>query len=257
MSRLPTEGSQLLPPNSPEIGAPEPEPLRVAGLRTVKRSSSVALDAVEQIKQMIINGELRAGEKLPTERELADTLGVSRPTVRESIRALEALRIVEPMQGAGTYVTSLEPELLAEPIDFLLQVNEDALLDLFDARVVLESGLARMAGTRRTDEDIHLLEQTIAQHSANLGDADLALEFDLRFHTQVAHAAHSPILASLLASTSALGRASRARTGRSLGVREQAHRDHESVLIALRDQDPTGAERAMLSHLENVRRAIQ
>ena len=226
------------------------------GLSIIKRGNSVALEAVDQIKQMIINGQLRAGEKLPTERELADTLGVSRPTIRESIRALAALRIVEPVHGAGTYITSLEPELLAQPIDFLLQVNDDALLDLFDARVVLESGLARMAGDRRTDEDIACLEQTIASHSANLTDAATALELDFRFHAEVAHAAHSPILASLLASTAALGRASRARTGRSLSVREQAHRDHESILDALRAREAVTAERAMIAHLEHIREAV-
>jgi len=231
--------------------------LPASGLRAIRPRASVALEAVDQIKEMIIQGDLRAGQKLPTERELAETLGVSRPTVRESIRALAALRIVEPMHGAGTYVTSLKPELLAQPIDFLLQVNDDALLDLFDTRMVLESGLARLAGSRRTKADIAVLEKTIALHAASVDDATAALELDFRFHAEVAAAAHSPIMASLLASTAVLGRASRARTGQTRQVRITAHEDHESIVRALHKRDPEAAEQAMIAHLEHIRQAIQ
>lgn len=226
------------------------------GLTAIRRPGGVALEAVGQIKQMIIDGNLSAGEKMPTERELAVQLGVSRPTVREAIRALAALRIVDSVQGAGTYVTSLEPELLVEPIDFLLRANDAALLDLFEARVVLEAGLARLAGDRRTDQDLDALRRTISAHEANLHNAEVALDLDLRFHNEVAGAARSPILASLLGSIAALGRASRARTGKSLHVRERTHHDHQRILDALLLQDASGAEQAMIAHLEHVRNSV-
>jgi GntR family transcriptional repressor for pyruvate dehydrogenase complex len=249
-------GSPLPAHARPRGGDQTPgEGASTSGLSAIKRSS-VALEAVTQIKQMIIRGELMAGQQLPTERELADMLGVSRPTIRESIRALVALRIVEPVQGAGTYVSSLEPELLAEPIDFLLQVNIDALSHLFDTRVVLEAGLARLAGSRATDENIEALEAIIAKHVANIDDTNAAVELDLAFHSEVARAAHSPILASLLASISALGRASRTHTGRDIKVRKQAHDDHESILSALRARDPDRTEQAMVKHLQYVRKNL-
>ena len=227
-------------------------PLR--GLHAIRRGS-VALDAVNQIKQMIIRGELGAGQRMPTERELAEQLGVSRPTIRESLRALVALNIVEPVHGAGTYVSSLEPDLLAEPIDFLLQVNQDALGDLFDARMVLEAGLARLAALRHTAVDLAALGATVAEHGAHTDDRERAMALDFRFHAQLAAAAHSPILSSLLSSISALGRASRARTGRSPAIRQQAHVDHLRLLDALRTHDPDAAETAMVAHLEHVRLA--
>src|SRR5438067_5760864 len=103
------------------------------------------------VKGMILRGELQAGQKLPPERELAAQLGVSRSSLREAIRALIALNILESRHGNGTFVTSLDPELLAEPIDFVLKVNESALDALFEARKVVEAGVAALAAERATD----------------------------------------------------------------------------------------------------------
>ena len=241
-------------PAKPESGVVKHAAPSRSGLHAIRRGS-VALDAVNQIKQMIIRGELAARQRMPTERELAEQLGVSRPTIRESLRALVALNIVEPVHGAGTYVSSLKPDLLAEPIDFLLQVNQEALGDLFDARIVLEAGLARLAADRHTADDIAALEVTVAEHGAHTDDLDRATALDFRFHAQLAAAAHSPILSSLLSSISALGKASRARTGRSPEIRRQTHTDHLRLIEALGTHDPDAAEAAMIAHLEHVRLA--
>jgi GntR family transcriptional regulator, transcriptional repressor for pyruvate dehydrogenase complex len=238
-------------PAEPRNRAPD----RGLGLSAIKRSS-VALEAVDQIKEMIINGQFEAGQKLPTERELAEMLGVSRPTIRESIRALVALRIVEPVHGAGTYVSSLKPELLAEPIDFLLQVNDAALGDLFDARLVLEAGLAGFAAQRRLQENLDRLDDIVRHHASLIDDYAAAVELDFAFHEEIARAAHSPILASLLSSIAALGRASRARTGRDRTVRIQAHSDHEAIIEAVREQNRQAAQHAMAEHLAHIRHAM-
>ena len=89
---------------------------------TLKRTS-VSLEAAEAIKALIVSGELGSGDALPPERNLAAMLGISRPSVREALRVLTAMNVVEPRHGGGTYVTSLDPTLLAQPINFLLQVE--------------------------------------------------------------------------------------------------------------------------------------
>ena len=104
---------------------------------TLKRTS-VSLEAAEAIKALILSGELGSGDALPPERNLAVMLGISRPSVREALRVLTAMNVVEPRHGGGTYVTSLDPRLLARPINFLLQVEPRTFLHLFEVRQVLE-----------------------------------------------------------------------------------------------------------------------
>ena len=89
----------------------------------VLQKSSVSLQAADAIKSLIVAGELGSGDALPPERDLAVMLGISRPSVREAIRVLTAMNVVEPRHGGGTYVTSLDPRLLARPINFLLQIE--------------------------------------------------------------------------------------------------------------------------------------
>lgn len=215
--------------------------------------TSVALDVVEQVKQMIIAGKLAPHTRLPTERELAAAFNVSRPTVRESIRALVALNIVEPVQGSGTYVTSLEPELLAEPMDFILASNSDWLPQLLEARAVLESGLSRLAAERADEHNLAALRDIVALHHDNVEDMPKAIQLDFEFHAEVSRSAHNPILSVLLTSLSAMGRASRAHTGRDLELRKLSNDDHARVLEAIVARDPNAAEAAMLAHIERVR----
>jgi DNA-binding FadR family transcriptional regulator len=127
------------------------------------KRTSVSLQAAEAIKALIVAGELTSGDALPPERDLAVTLGISRPSVREAIRALTAMNVVEPRHGGGTYVTSLEPRLLARPINFLLQVEPKTFLHLFEVRQVLEVGAARLAAPRMTDELVGELENLVEE----------------------------------------------------------------------------------------------
>ena len=114
--------------------------------------TSIGLQAADAIKALIVSGELKPGDTLPPERKLAGMLGISRPTLREAIRVLSALNVVEPRHGGGTYVTSLDPRQLAQPINFLLQVDRMAFRHLLEVRQVLEVGAARLAAPRITDD---------------------------------------------------------------------------------------------------------
>ncbi len=227
------------------------KPLAEPQFATIRRSA-IASEAIEIIKQMIVRGDLSAGQRLPSERDLAVQLGVSRPSLREAIRALIALNILESRHGEGTFVSSLEPELLSEPIDFVLHVNSEALFSLFEARRVLEAGIAALAAERATDLEIAQLDDFAALGRTRLKDADSFIEHDVEFHRRLRTAARSPVLASLLSSVSALSIESRKITARHESVRSRALGDHIAMVRALKSRDPQAASELMVAHLEHV-----
>jgi GntR family transcriptional regulator, transcriptional repressor for pyruvate dehydrogenase complex len=220
------------------------------------RRNAVAHEAITTIKRMIVRGDLRAGQRLPAERELAAQLGVSRPSLREAIRALIALNILESRHGEGTFVSSLDPELLAEPIDFVLQIDDGGISALFEARHVLEAGIAGLAAERASDLELAELEDFAKRGRAKVGDAEAFIEHDVEFHDRIRRAARSPVLASMLRSISTLSLETRRRTAQSQAVRSRALADHVSMAKTLKARDPEAARRAMIAHLDHVRRAL-
>jgi GntR family transcriptional repressor for pyruvate dehydrogenase complex len=201
---------------------------------------------------MIVEGRLQPHQRLPSEKDLAAALGVSRPTLREAVRGLMALRIVEAKHGDGTYVTSLEPELLAEPIDFLLRLDKENMALLGETREVLESNIAQLAALRANSDDVSALQTSVAQYAESIDDMDKCIEIDQRFHAQVARAAKSPILASLLSTVSMLARKSRQTTARSADIRRQSDVDHRRILEAVQAGNGDLAAKAMRQHIHNV-----
>ena len=191
----PTELGNVNAPNSAAGGFSRLTPRTVTG------------DAVDQIKRMIASGTLAPGQKLPAERVLADQLGVSRPTMREVMRALEAMGVVVPRHGSGTYVTDLTGGLLARPLVFVLDVNRGALGDIFSVRVMLEAGAAEAAAMRMTTERLAQLELHVAE-MRGATDADTLLVPDLAFHRLVHEASGNEVLLALMDGLRALTRES-------------------------------------------------
>src|SRR5438874_3027783 len=188
--------------------------------QTIRRNA-VAHEAIDTIKRMIVRGELQAGQRLPAERDLAAQLGLSRPSLREAIRALIALNILESRHGEGTFVSSPEPDLLTQPIDFVLQVNDGGLRALFEARRVLEAGGAALAAQRATDLELAELDDFVKRGRAKLGDAEAFIEHDVEFHERIRRMARSPVLASMLGSVSLLSLESRRQTAQHAAVRDR------------------------------------
>jgi DNA-binding FadR family transcriptional regulator len=224
--------------------------------RSIQRMPAAAGEVISAIKTMILEGKLAPYQRLPSEKDLAEALGVSRPTVREAVRGLMTLNIIESRHGAGTYVTSLEPELLAAPIDFLLRVDEGGLAALTDARTVLESGIAELAATRATAENVAKFEAVAAEYAEAIDDVQRCIELDLDFHRELAVAANSPILSSLVATLTALGLQSRANSARSGRMRTNAHGDYVAMATAVAARDPAAARAAMVRHLSHVQESV-
>lgn len=223
-----------------------------SGFRSIQRMPAAAGEVINNIKQMLLDGELAPLQRLPSENDLAEALGVG-PTVREAVRGLMTLNIVESRHGDGTYVTSLDPMLLAAPIDFLLRVDEGGLAALTDARMVLESSIAELAASRATPEGVSKLEALIADYADCIDDIPRCIELDLAFHQELAVAANSPILSSLVATLAALGRRSRAQTAHNAKIRAAAYSEHAAITKAVATGDAAAARAAMVSHLSHVK----
>ena len=218
--------------------------------------TSIGLQAADAIKALILSGELRPGDSLPPERELAAMLGISRPSLREAIRVLSALNVVEPRHGGGTFVTSLQPRELAQPINFLLQVDRLAFRHLLEVRQVLEVGAARLAAPRITDDQLAALRDLTEQAERVLGRPEPFLELDFDIHTAIIEATGNPIYLSLYQSIADLSLESRKRTARSAATRRAAHVGHLAIVAALSSRDGAAAAAAMHDHLDVVRHAL-
>ena len=222
-----------------------------ARFEVVSRSTlpeEIANRLLEQIRAQ----QLRPGDKLPAERNLAQMMEVSRPVLREALRALALMRVVDIRQGDGTYITSLEPQQLISHLDFVFSKDSIALVQLLEARRVIETGNVRLAAVRVTDDELGGLEGRLQAMAACIDDADRFSELDIAMHTQICAAANNFLLLQFMNIISTLGRVSRERTGGLRAVREAALDDHHRILEALRRRDPDGAEAAMRSHLDHV-----
>ena len=214
--------------------------------------NAISEEIVSKLLALLKEKKLQPGERLPPERELAERLQVSRPSLREALRALSIMHVVEIRQGSGTYISSLEPKLLVEHLDFVFALADSTYLSLFEARKVVEVGLCGLAAERITDEELTRLEDCLEKGLRGLNDTDIYLQADVELHEIITEAAASPILSRIMVSISHLSRASRQRTAVLPGIAQQVIADHRAIVDALRQHDPEAARQAMYQHLIHV-----
>lgn len=214
---------------------------------------AVTRQAVDRIRQMVLSRQLQPGEALPPERELAVQLGVSRSSLREAIRALELVNVLETRQGSGTFVTSLDPALLIEPIEYIFDADTSAILHLFEVRKVIETSAAEFAALRISPEELDEIDNLVTGADLCVDDPQAFLAFDFDIHSAIIEAAKNPMLVKMASSIARLSRESRNRTTWLLRVRKQAHEDHQLLAKCLRAGDGEAARQAMASHLDSVK----
>lgn len=187
---------------------------------------------------------------------MAAILGISRPSVREAMKVLAAMNVVEARHGGGTYLTSLHPRLLARPINFLLQVEPTNFLALLEVREVLEVGAARLAAPKVTDEALGELEELVTAAAKVIGHPGRFAKLDFDLHSTIVEATGNPIYLSLYESVADLSLEIGRLTGSMVAVRRRVHRDHLAIVAALRQRDPERAAQAMYAHLESLRSVL-
>ena len=207
---------------------------------------------VERVLGLIREKQLRPGDRLPPERELAPMMGVSRPSLREALRALSVMKVVENRQGSGTYITSLRPELFVNHLDFIFTVNDATFLDVFEARKIVEVGLVALAANAITDEQLARLEECLKRSASSVEQPETFLVTDLELHSIIIEAAGNRTLTLFMNSINQINTASRRRTNELSDVRCQTLKDHKAIVAALKAHDPDAAAKAMRNHLVNV-----
>jgi GntR family transcriptional repressor for pyruvate dehydrogenase complex len=195
---------------------------------------AVTDEAIVKIKDMLLSGELKPGDRLPPEKELSDRLGLSRNSLREAVKALSLIRVLDVRRGDGTFVTSLEPHLLLEAMAFVVELHQDrSTLELFEVRRILEPRAAAMATERATPADLARLAAMLDDVGPNTSVEDLVAH-DVTFHGLIAELSGNTYLSTLLESLT--GRTLRARIWRGMTEDRSVERtlaEHRGIVDAM------------------------
>lgn len=214
---------------------------------------AVTDEAILKIKEMILSGELSPGDRLPPEKELSERLGLSRSSMREAVKALEVIRVLDVRRGDGTYVTSLEPRLLLEAMSFVVDLHDDdSILELFAVRRILEPAAVALAAGQMTDAVLDDLRGRIESVDKST-DVEGLVAHDLEFHRAIVAAAGNSYLASLIESLSS--HTVRARIWRGLTQENSVGRtlaEHRAIVDALERGDAELAQALTVVHISGV-----
>lgn len=208
--------------------------------------------AVEQIKELIDCGDIEIGTRLPAERELCQKLGISRVSLRESLRVLQSIGYVETRPGSGTYAR--KPEPIAEGAALAEWLEQDIqIIELFELRAIVEPGIAALSAKRRTNEHLHLLGNTIAtMSSATEDDYFHAIAADAAFHQIIADSASNTALIQLVDKMHVASGHERQASLQVPGQIDRAIQDHQQILDAIKMGDSESARIAMQQHLSRA-----
>lgn len=219
------------------------------------KTKKIYEEIVEQIRQLMTDGNLKPGDKLLSERELADRLQVSRASVREAIRSLEIMAFVEIKPGEGTFVRSQNTNDIILPLAMFLAVEKSSILEMFEIRRILETATSSMAAERATDEEVEQIRIAYEKmaESINFRDSEKGEEYDTVFHYTIAEATHNGLLIRLYRTISEDFSRTISTARRYLFIDEHNPMrildHHRKIFEAIRDHNPQKASSAMLEHL--------
>jgi DNA-binding FadR family transcriptional regulator len=218
---------------------------------------------VNGIKRMIIEGELSSGERLPPEKRMCELLGVSRSTLREGLRALSSMGILQTRQGDGTYVTALDVTDLLAPLGFVVDLHREGQeKHVHVVRRLLESEAARLAASSITAESLVAMKGLIDETEQVLEDAPMSLsrlvELDIAFHRMIAVGSGNPVLAGMAEALVSSAVREQIWNGlREAGVVQRTHQEHKAIWLALEARDTEIARVRMANHLAGEEEALR
>ena len=207
---------------------------------------------VDQIERRIVAGDLKVGDQLPAERELAEQFTVSRTAVREAIKTLREKGLVEIRLGRGTFVTNRSAGAVRHSLGLFLKAK-NGFAKLAEVREILEPEIAALAATQITEENIAAMTDAVETMETALDNADVFVEADLDFHLALAEATQNPVIPALMDSIIDLLREQRKQTGNVEGGLARGQYHHKNILEAVTQRDSQAARQAMQDHLQQVR----
>ncbi|GAC1622998.1 MAG: FadR/GntR family transcriptional regulator [Candidatus Acidiferrum sp.] len=220
----------------------------------IVQTSRLYEQIVLQIEESVQKGDLKVGDQLPAERELAQQFGVSRTAVREAVKALREKGIVEAFPGRGTFITDGASHGIRQSLDRLVKNGQpEGFAFLAEVREILEPEIASLAAIRAHEEDLATMREAISVMDTARQDPDAYIEADLDFHLSLAEAAANPLILSLIDSIVGILREQRMGIFRVDGGPERGQYHHKRILEAIEHRDSQGAREAMKAHLGQVR----
>jgi GntR family transcriptional repressor for pyruvate dehydrogenase complex len=229
-----------------------------AGALDVKqvKKSKVYHEIVHQIKDLISRGRIKPGDRLPPERELAELFKSSRNSVRDALRVLEQMGLIESRHGDGTYVRALSPDELTEPLALLLLQSRGQMHELWDVRRLIEPGVAEMAAEHITAEELQDLAAILAVQQEKVEQGLSTLEEDTAFHYGIARATRNTVLLRVLDTIMDLLRESRERSLQQADRPVYSLAGHRRILEALARGDRVAARAESLRHLQEIEERV-
>jgi GntR family transcriptional regulator, transcriptional repressor for pyruvate dehydrogenase complex len=216
------------------------------------KSMRIYEEIVRQVKQLIAEGRLKTGDRLPPERELAEKFVVSRTSVREALRALESLGFIEIRPGEGTFVREMSVDALVGPLALMMTSQREAIGELFEARRVLEPAIAALAASRATPDEVQEMERILESQAREVAAGRTGLAEDAAFHTAIGAAARNHAITRIVHAIMDLLTQSREESLNTPGRPTRSHQDHRRILQAIAKRNSTAARQAMLDHLVAV-----
>src|SRR3984885_6965171 len=222
------------------------------------RTSRLYEQIVQQIEKSIVKGDLKPGDQLPAERELAQRLGVSRTAVREAVKALREKGLVEAYSGRGTFITDGTTKAVRQSLGLMAKIGQpEGSTDLAEVRAILEPEIAALAALRIQEPELMTMGEGVATMARAGKNPEAYIEADLDFHLALAEGPANPIILSLLDSIVALLREQRLRIFKVPGGPERGQIHHKRILDAIERHDCEKAREAMRAHLSQVREDSQ
>ncbi len=222
----------------------------LANVSPIKREP-LATEIARRLVEFILSGQVEPGARMPSERALAEAFGVGRSAMREALKALSLIGLIEVRQGSGAYLRKADSALLPELIEWGLLLGEQRTLDLVEARQEIEVVIAGLAARRRSNEDITAL-RVLLERMGNAPTIPAFVEADVQFHLRIAETAGNSALRDIHSSVQALLRTWIARVIEASGDSMPSFHEHEPILAAIEAGDSVAAQEAMATHMSSA-----
>ena len=220
-------------------------------IEPIKRTR-IAEEVADRIRILILDGTFPPGQALPSERTLTERFGVSRGSVRDAIRMLGVIGLLQTRHGQGTFPQELTVDRLVAPLASVMTYRHDLQNELLDVRRMFEPAVARVAATRATEEDFADLQRIVDAQQRKLKKGQSAIVEDTAFHAAVARSTRNRVVVSLMATLNDLLVESRKLTLKQKGRPAKSIEGHEAVVAALRRRDAEAAAQAMYKHIDQI-----
>ena len=221
-------------------------------LEPVAPREAPSVEIARQLLDYLLSGQIKPGDRLPSERQLAETLGVGRSAVRDALRPLLLLGVLEARQGDGTYLRKPESVLLPQAVEWGLLLGEHTTFDLVEARTYVEIATAELAAKRRNDDDLFGIRAALERMAAPDLDPEAFVEADLAFHLRIAEASRNLVLFGTLASIQSLLRVWISRVIGAAHDTGPSYREHIPIFEAIEKADGAAAAKAMGAHMASA-----